>query len=222
MTLKRKNPGHLHLFEDSFLDFESSGMDFEDYYPETASLEKEAKDPYYGRNVIWDAEEGRTVRVTPENATFMSGNIFDNEKLFAVAQGIDNAEERVVFDAPYGNVSVVDLQTIKESLENEDEDGLDRPYTTGDPELDKFLLHPEDFSEEEKIELEKELKEAVEEGSGDLGDFSFNIRDGNHRAFGAFLSGEPYIYMMVGNNQMQDLEYFPDRADGRAIKDILI
>ena len=31
------------------------------------------------------------------------------------------------------------------------------------------------------------------------------IRDGNHRAFGALVAGEPYVYVMVSDNQLQDL-----------------
>lgn len=54
-------------------------------------------------------------------------------------------------------------------------------------------------------EMETLKKEAVQSNSGDLGKISVQIRDGNHRAFGAFAAGEPYVWVMLSDNQMQDI-----------------
>ena len=57
-----------------------------------------------------------------------------------------------------------------------------------------------------KEDLELRLKEAVESGDGDLGDYIFQVRDGNHRAFAAIEAGERYIWIRISKNQMQDIE----------------
>lgn len=50
---------------------------------------------------------------------------------------------------------------------------------------------------EEWLELEEQLYEAVQDGDGDLGEVIVQLRDGNHRSFGAILSGEEYVYVMI-------------------------
>ena len=46
---------------------------------------------------------------------------------------------------------------------------------------------------------------AVEDGDGDLGEWVYQIRDGNHRAFGALLAGEPHIYVFLGSDDYSRL-----------------
>ena len=156
------------------------------------------------------------IRAYPENMLHISGNEFDPDKLAAVVSGIQEAPDRVVFTAPYGEVNVVELIDVKESQKNFEEDGLERPYTTGDEELDQYVEDPAyalvdydmDSPEEAeaKRDFEDRLRYAVEHDEGDLGAIVVTIRDGNHRAFGALLAGEPYVYVMVSDNQMQDLK----------------
>jgi len=176
--------------------------EFADYYPESAAGELEPTDPYYGRNVIWDGYDGRMIRVHPDNIRMMPENIFDADKLAAIVSGIDEAHDRVVFTAPYGMVSVITPQDVKESIEYEDEE----PFTTGDPELDAWLVDPSIFDEDEQEELQKSLVKAMERGDGDLGQIIATVRDGNHRAFGALIAGEPYIYMILAEQQMNYLD----------------
>lgn len=38
----------------------------------------------------------------------------------------------------------------------------------------------------------------------DIGKISYQLRDGNHRTLGAFLAGEPFAYVIVSDNDMQD------------------
>ena len=239
----QKNSNYIELVSEMA---ETGSGYFEDYYEESALGELEPSDPYYGRNVIWDGIGGRMIRVYPENIQPIEGNIFDPDKLAAVRDGIIYAEDRVVLIAPYGTVTVIDLQDVKESIENSEYN----PYevlTTGDEDLDLWLVDPDDFlaqegydpedlkeyladrdayleswsndpieqveKEEEmkdaldrKREMDRELSEAVAHQNGDLGDFRITIRDGNHRAFGALLAEEPYIYMILEDNQFQYLD----------------
>ncbi len=203
-----KNPGDYELLDE--LADEGIG-DFEEYYPQSAAGELEPSDPFYGRNVIWDGISGRTLRVYADYARAIDGNIFDPDKLSAVRDGIIHAPNRTVLTAPYGTVSVVTPQDIKESIEYAD-DYPDYVLTTGDSDLDDYLVDPDDFDEEEQAESEELLTEAVANGEGDLGKLVYTIRDGNHRAFGALLAGEPYIWMILEDNQFQDLDpsKYPD------------
>lgn len=203
---------------------EATLEDFADYYPATASGEmaeqledpRVAADAYRGQDVTWLGTDGRMVRVPPEYARHIEGNIFDPSKLAAVVAGVQHAAGPVVFVAPYGQASKVDLLTIKESLEYAEDEGLDRPLTTGDEQLDDFLVDPDawlgDFGEpgdedydDAKAEMEARVKEAVELDEGDLGGWVFTFRDGNHRAFGALIAGEPFVWMILADNDYQDL-----------------
>ena len=182
-----------------------------EYYGDLPDVDINAYDKYYGRNVIWLGTKGEMFRATPDSAISISGNIFDEDKVEAVTEKILEAEDRVVFYAPYGYVTKIELINVKESI-----DYVDYPeanimgesvpvLTTGDKELDDFLVNPDNYDEDEAAELKKELAEAVEYGYGDLGDYTVQIRDGNHRARGAFLSGEPYVYVhIVGLDEMSD------------------
>jgi hypothetical protein len=211
----RPNQGHLPGVQ---LMLEQGEGALEDYFPETAAGEMEVLDEnlYYGRNVIWDGYEGRMIRAYPDYTQHIWGNIFDADKLAAVVSGIDEAEDRLVFTAPYGTASRIDLETVAESQSGWEDDGLDRPYTTGDDELDRFLLdeaevldeygEPGDEDRDEAAQdLRERLSEAVRDDEGDLGQWVVTIRNGNHRGFGAFLAGEPYVYVMLSANQVQDL-----------------
>lgn len=233
-----KNPSHFQSVVDLAETGHGTFEDFEELYPESARGEIKARkrDLYYGRNVIWAGDHGRMIRVSPENIEHIWGNIFDADQLAAIVAGIRDADDRVIFYAPYGEVSFVEIQDIKESIEafaHGDDDGMDAPLSTGDEDLDKWILDREEFIDdliwdrdvqfEEYTNLVREmnerLQEAIDTNQGDLGSLRFQIRDGNHRAFGALLAGEPYIYMIVSDNQMQDLKdkNYKKTPTGRAI-----
>jgi len=211
----RANPWPIEQLEG--LALEGAG-ELSRFYPQSAAGEADQLAeqfglvPYYGRGAVWLGEEGRMVRAEAGYTTPMPDNIFDADKLDAVAAAVDSGE-RPVFVAPLANASVIDASDVKESLEYWEQDGWDRPYTTGDPELDEFLRDPEGTLSEypagarrsQRRRLERELKEAEAAGAGDLGRLEVRLRDGNHRAFGAFLGGERYIYVMLTENLMQDV-----------------
>jgi hypothetical protein len=219
----KPNPGHLPGVEE--IAGEGYGELF-DYYPKTAAgeIDEHDGDFYYGRNVIWAGDQGRMVRADPDYLQHVWGNIFDPDKLAAIVSGIEEADERLVFVAPYGTASKIDLQSVKESHEYAEDEGLDRPYTTGDEELDRYLVEPEQVLyeyadepgdeawEEARADIEDRLQEALANDEGDLGQWVVTIRDGNHRAFGALMAGEPYVYVMLSDNQMQDLQVARDNG----------
>jgi hypothetical protein len=183
---------------------------FEDLDQETIDNEKKWGNIYYGRNIAWIGTAGKMVRADVNNIYPISGNIFDRTKIRSLVDKIAHAEERVYLYAPYGMVKKVDIQTIIESLEGYDHN----PLTTGDDELDEYIKDKEEYLSiydgEEKIEaqqeMEQELKKAIASNSGDLGEFIFQIRDGNHRAFAAKALGESYIWMSIAENQLMDIK----------------
>lgn len=188
-----------------------------DYYPESADGSYEEKFSLYrGRNVIWDGEEGKMIKINPEYVIPTFGNVWDSDKLSAVVRGVQQSEDYTTFEAAYGDVDKIDLQTVKESIEYEEEQYR---LTTGDEELDRYLVDPEEVLEEyadreeepeeyleAKNDLDERLKEAENNNEGDLGEWQFTLRDGNHRIFGAILAGEPYIYGMITTNKLRDAQ----------------
>jgi hypothetical protein len=220
-TRAEPNQGHLASVESIA---ETGEGEFEDYYPESASGELEDEQtPYFVRNVIWIGDEGKMIRADPDYMQHIFGNIFDPDKLASIVNGIHDHPDRVRFYAPYGTASRIGRQEVVESQQYWEDEGLDRPYTTGDDELDEYLKDPEEAIsyeligvaswaepgdkewEEAKADLEKRLQEAINDEDGDFGSWAITVRDGNHRAFGAVLAGEPYVYVRLEDNQYQDL-----------------
>jgi len=218
-----RNPDeHVNL---TYLAEQGSGF-CEDFYPVSAEgdespLLDNGYDVYYGRNVLWLGSEGEMFKAEPRYIEPIDGNIFDEDKLAAVVDCVTNAPGRVPFVAPIADVHVITPTDIKESFEYQPDD----PWTTGDDELDEWIKDPEEFIDEnldcedydspeewrEAIdELTKDMNgqvaEAVRQREGDLGSFRVQIRDGNHRAFGALAAGEPYVYVWLIDWVIQDIK----------------
>lgn len=209
-----RNQGHYSSVES--LAEEGFG-EFGDYFPESARGDlTDEQTPYFGRNVVWVGDDGKMIRADSQYVLHIFGNIFDADKLSAVVSGIRDSEDRVYFYAPYGTVSRIGTAVVAESQQYWEDEGLDRPYTTGDEELDRYLVDADsvlgDYGEEgdaewmeNKSRIEGEIKDAVDSDDGDLGGWVVTVRDGNHRTFGALVAGEPYVYVRVASNQIQDL-----------------
>lgn len=209
-----RNQGHYSSVES--LAEEGFGK-FGDYFPESARGDlTDEQTPYFGRNVVWVGDDGKMIRADSQYVLHIFGNIFDADKLSAVVSGIRDSEDRVYFYAPYGTVSRIGTAVVAESQQYWEDEGLDRPYTTGDEELDRYLVDADsvlgDYGEEgdaewmeNKSRIEGEIKDAVDSDDGDLGGWVVTVRDGNHRTFGALVAGEPYVYVRVASNQIQDL-----------------
>lgn len=182
---------------------------FPEFYPDSAmrTLEQYWGDAAYkGESVVWLGEPGTMFPADPAYMTHIEGNIFDGAKLRAVAEAVRDAspDRPIPFRPPIAQVTKIDTEDVKESiLYKEMRQG--RPLTTGDLEVDRYLAYPEDFDSDERDELQTELEEAVESQSGDLGEWEVQIRDGNHRAFGSVLGGEPVVWVRLMPNQLQDV-----------------
>lgn len=222
--------GRLNVFAgDDLRDFieahEGSGR-LKDYYPSTSRGET----PVYageivhrGRRVGWPGTPGELVEVDEKYAYPIEGNIFDWNKLAAVADSVKAGRSALSFEGPvfrpgYGIFSVVDRSDIKESLEY-GTSGYGRAYTTGDEDLDFYLTHPDPAIEERddvvpgqrgykaaKLRFEREVRAAERSESGDFGALTVQVRDGNHRTFGSIIGGEPTVWVQIYGNQVQDLK----------------
>lgn len=76
----------------------------------------------------------------------MWGNIYDFEKLEYVVEMIQNAEDYVEFECSYGIGNMADIRDVAEHQNavlqdrfESDFEGHERPYTTGDKEIDVYL-----------------------------------------------------------------------------------
>lgn len=108
-------------------------------------VKKHAK-RFIGRNVVWYGDPEQMILIPAEDVHGMWGNIYDSEKLQFVVDLIKDSPERVEFECSYAMGGVVDLIDIKEHQEAEvqdrfmtDYEGHDKPYSTGDAELDKYI-----------------------------------------------------------------------------------
>lgn len=209
------NPLRYRDYLEDSIEYEDG--DFNEYYPKSAAgtyVPEREESLYLGSNVIWDGIEGHMVRVPADNVVWDPQNILDSNKLASVVKGIQEGEN-IILQAAWGSLSKVCLQTIKESIEyaEDDEYGI---LTTGDEELDEFLVNPGDVvtnyydSEDPESFCEKykefmdALREAEQNDMGDLGQWIFTPVDGHHRIWGAILAGEPYVWVMLSGNQLQD------------------
>jgi hypothetical protein len=207
---------------------------YDEFYPdledELVSREKEEDNLYHGRNVIWIGTTGKMVRADSHYVYPIQGNIFYDEKISQLTDKINSSSEKVILYAPYGRMSKVEVSEIEESIKYQEDYGH-APLTTGDEELDQYLADKEEWLsdnsdydddynivkesyDELKKDMELQLKEAERNRSGDFGEFIFQIRDGNHRAFAAINAGEKYIWLKISDNQVQDIESGRDWLKG--------
>lgn len=171
-------------------------------------------DVYRGRRVRWLGQEGRMVRLDWDQVYSMQLNIFDPSRVAAFAEMIRQGYEPVLH-APPARFTYVDSGDVAETQQAWARgelgiDGMTRPYTTGDDDLDEFLRDPDEFVEQwadddqdetaMRAEMEERAQKAEEEQEGDLGKIVAQLRDGNHRAFGAQLAGEPYVWVLVARD----------------------
>lgn len=205
-----RNPGQLDALRS--LAEEGSGS-FRRFYGASArgELPTDSYEIYHGRRVRWIGYEGEMLKAKADYVRHIEGNIFSPDKLAAVVEGVERGDskgEKVAFYPPFGQATVIGPGDVRESIQYASDEGLDRPYTTGDDELDAYLVDPKQAMEDAgltKATFEKRLKAAVASRKGDLGELAVTVRDGNHRAFGALLAGEPYIYVRLYDNDMQDI-----------------
>ncbi len=162
----------------------------------------EAPDPvgwtiYRGRRVEWLGRPGFMVRVTPDIVHATAGNLFDWDQVAATALYMQNGG--AMFRAPPAHVEypvdarrVADTQRADARGELFQTDGMTRPFTTGDDDLDEALC-------ENLLPLDAELEDQLAKGGGDLAVLTFGLRNGNHRTYAAFIAGEPFVWVELTN-----------------------
>jgi len=214
-----------------FARLEDGVAPLEDCYPKTAAgaIKARKTDLFPGRRVAWHGHEGRMIRIDADYLVPLDGNIFYPEKLAAVEEAVQgaSASDPLVFDAAYGMAFVIDAVRVAESIQYHEEGSTQPVYTTGRRDLDAYLANKDEYLEafgdpsdpdDEEVQAEdqrmqKALAEAERTGRGDLGKLGFQVRDGNHRVFGALLGGEPFVWLILEENQRQDLD---DPSGGRS------
>jgi len=186
------------------------------YYPQSRdrSIERYWSDtPYQGRRVLWLGTEGKMLWVPARYLVPIDGNIFYGDKIRELAGLVRSSsqDDPLPLRAAYGMATVIGPLDVAESIQYDDM----RTWTTGDEDLDAWLADPESWLDEYaaddehraelQAEMEDELDEAVENNAGDLGKVSFQVRDGNHRVFGSLLGGEEGAWVLLADNQHQEV-----------------
>ena len=190
----------------------ASADDFDLFYGEPLSRSEVATyDRYPGRRVTWLGERGRMLKVLPGYVSPRPDNIFDPQKLGAVAAAVREGR-RIVTPAPYAHVMLIDADLVAHMRRQRRhgrlwEDGVARAFTSGDPAIDLYLEDPERAAEEEGVEgaglarwrakMARRVAVAEKAKRGDFGRYWARVRDGNHRLFGALMGGEPYGWVKV-------------------------
>ena len=164
-------------------------------------------------NVCWYGNRDRMIKVDVDYIYAMDQNMFYPDLIKRIEEKIrsSSASDPAEIECGYGRVSRVDIDDIEVSITDREMDRSHNVLTTGDEELDLYLKDKEAYlenwkSQYEKEEIEELLVEAIKNKDGDLGEFIFQIRDGNHRAMAAKNAGEKYIWIDLETNQYNDLK----------------
>ena len=202
----------------SLYDIRSGEYPSEEFSPEKIDdrdlkyMRSEAEE---GDRVRWFGNKDRMVKVDTDYIYPIAGNIFYPTLIKKIEDGIRMAtpKNKINLYCGYADVIKVDLNWIEEDLKYFDygESDYTTGLSTGDEELDKYLKNKEEYLSDWKSNYDEEtaeelLKEAVENQEGDIGKYIFQIREGNHRAFGAKNAGEKYIWVNIMTNKYNSLK----------------
>ncbi len=167
-------------------------------------------------HLVWVGNGADMIRVPRAYTSAREDNIFDFEKLAAVRDAVANKSgERLYFHAPYAQamrisedeVALSQQTAARETMLLFTELGVTRPFTTGDDELDEYLLDKDEFLIENASRssralrskmaraMESRLVVASKLPQSDLGKLWVRLRDGHHRVFGAFMAGETWAWV---------------------------
>lgn len=119
----------------------------EDYYNTKLPDDvKRISHKYVGRGVTWYGDPDQMIVIHKDQVEGMWGNIYNPEKLQYVVDMINNSEDNVEFECSYGIGNIITLTDVVEEQTSEmegsfmtDYDGKERPASTGDEELDRYL-----------------------------------------------------------------------------------
>ena len=178
---------------------------------------------YSGHNVEWIGRPGHMLRVEWDQVQTTHLNPFVSRKVATFARMMSDPNINVVAKAPPAMVTSVSLDDVAESQKAEADDellasyGMTRPFSSGDDELDEYLAGPETFleyyaaDEDDADVITADMtvrsEEAISKCEGDLGNIVVYLRDGNHRAMAAQLSGEPDLWVDVRWMSQKELDF---------------
>jgi hypothetical protein len=122
-----------------------------DYWSSKLPEEKKIGTVYYvGKNITWYGEPGKMVVVPIEDVHGLFGNIYDQSKIDDLVDKIENSINNFELITSYAYANKVDWLNIREHQVDYitdyfeiNNDGYDRPYSTGDEELDKYIGAPD-------------------------------------------------------------------------------
>lgn len=165
--------------------------------------------------VCWYGHTDRMIRVDVDYVYPIIGNQFYPDLVKRIEDKIRSSSylNPARLYCGYCNVKKIKLIDIKESLEYYEygEDEFQKPLTTGDEELDKYVKDKEEYlenwqSQYDKEEAESLLEKAIANNEGDLGKYIYQIRNGNHRVFAAKNAGEKYIWINLSISDYENLK----------------
>ena len=163
--------------------------------------------------VCWYGDDRRMIRIDVDYMYPIHGNIFYPDMIKRIEEEISNASYLYParFHCGYCEVKKIDISTIKEYLAYSESDLGHSKLTTGDEELDKYLLDKEEYlsdwqSNYDEETAEEMLQNAISNSEGDIGKYIYQMRDGNHRAFGAKNAGEKYIWAEMSTSQYDSMK----------------
>jgi hypothetical protein len=181
--------------------------------------ESDPDEVYSGRDVRWLGLSGRMYCARWDQVHATPGNQFDGDKLATFA-ALFEENPGILIEASPAQATVIGRRDVQESQRSARDSelfvtfGMSRPLTTGDEDLDAYLIDPKQYirdnvydvddAKELEADLLERLGEAEKQRRGDLGKYVFQLRDGNHRAFAAQLAGEPYVWLLVRSKYMQN------------------
>jgi len=154
-----------------------------DYYDKPAQellRGRDKEDIRQGDAVTWVGSAGEMLLIDPDYALAIEGNTFDEHKLASLVHAIENKRRPTLF-VGYGTVHFIDADDVEENRRY-DPNG----YNTGDGVW----------------QTERPLDES------DIGKLQYTIRDGNHRTFAALIAGETKVWILLDDNQLQDVKEY--------------
>lgn len=154
-----------------FDDFEDDDYsDFSDYYSDEEPQPGKFDKVFKGRRVSWIGNE-KTIEVDSEYVSSREDNISNPKKVKAVRDHIRYSDTRVTFTAPPADVRIIDGDFIFDTQEAnargdlDSEYRIDKPFSTGDEDVDKFIyMDKKDYAE--YCGLDKDF--VTDEGEPDL------------------------------------------------------
>lgn len=130
---------------------------------------------YCGRNVCWASSKGKMVRVPAANVNFMEGNQWNWAYAAAIYQYLTSRSDEPL-RSPAGRIHRITSAYVKMT---------ERFEAAGELEYQVGMTEPW--------------------ARVDVGTYTAQLVDGNHRAAAALALGEPYLWVYIGENSLDEV-----------------